>query len=203
MGAGRGTAVSDVREARDHWDAYYRESAERPLGAPSAWVMRHALALPHSATILDLAAGRGRHAIPLAAAGRTVIAVDIVEAAVAAARRRARGALAAVVADVGALPVRHGTVDAVLCVNYLDRTLFPLLARLLRPGGRLIVETFTVEQRALGRGPRSAAHLLERGELPTLVEPLDVIDSFEGRIQDDAGERYVAGIVAVNRSGPE
>ena len=151
--------------------------------------------------ILELAAGHGRHAVPLAEAGRVVIAVDIVEIAVAAARRHTLGTLTAVVADVGALPVRERSVDAVLCVNYLDRTLFPQLGRLLHPGGRLIIETFTVAQRTLGRGPRNRDYMLEPGELPRLVGPLEVIESAEGLVRDDAGERYVAGLVAVRPLG--
>jgi SAM-dependent methyltransferase len=180
------------------WGSRYRQRADEPPGAPSAWVMRHALALPDAAVVLDLAAGRGRHALPLAAAGYVVVAVDLVEVAVAALVRDARGGnLGAVVADAAALPIRARSLDAVLCVNYLDRTLFPHLAHILRPGGHLIVETFTVAQRTLGRGPRRDAHLLELGELPTLVVPLEVIDSFEGLVRDAAGERYAAGIVAV------
>ena len=130
-----------------------------------------------------------------------MIAVDVVEMAVAAARRRPPGTLAGVVADVGALPIREWSVDVVLCVNYLDRILFPQLGRLLRPGGRVIIETFTIAQRTLGRGPRNPDYMLEPGELPTLVGPLEVIESAEGLVRDDAGERYVAGLVAVRPLG--
>ena len=193
--------MSGADEARVRWEMRYRAEAERPVGEPSAWVMRHALALPESATILDLAAGRGRPAVPLAPAGRVVAAVDVVEVAVAAARGRPPGTPAAVVGDVGGLRVRERSVDAVLSVTYLARNPFPQLGRLLRPGGRVIIETFTIAQRTLGRGPRNPDYMLEPGELPTLVEPLEVIESAEGLVRDDAGERYVAGVVAVRPLG--
>ena len=165
--------------------------------------MRQALALQPASLILDLAAGRGRHAVPLTAAGRRVIAVDIAEHAVAAARRAASGALEGVVADVAALPFRKGAADAVLCVNFLDRSLFPHLQRLLRPGGRLVIETYSTQQLTLERGPRNAAFLLQPGELPMLVAPMRVLESREGLVRDAAGERYVASVLAVNAAPGE
>jgi SAM-dependent methyltransferase len=193
---------------RDHWEAYYAARGELSPGAPSAWVVEQTRRLLPGALVLDLAAGRGRHALALAACGYRVVAIDVVERAVAAMVAGARtvgartvGARAplGVVADVGALPVRAGAADAVLCVNFLDRALFSAFAELLRPGGWLIVETFTERQRELGRGPRSAAHLLASGELRSLVRPLAVIAEREGLVRDDAGERHVAGVVAEKR----
>lgn len=185
---------------RSRWDAYYSANADRSPGAPSRWVLERALSLPARALVLDLASGRGRHAIPLARAGRRVVALDI---AVDAVRAAARSGAQAVVADAGVLPLRHGIVDAILCVNFLDRPLFMRLGAYLRPGGSLIVETFTVDQRKLGRGPTSAAYLLEPLELPRLVAPLEVVESFEGLVDEgvEGGERYVARVIAVK--GPD
>jgi len=173
------------------------------VGRPSAWVVERCLALPANAVIVDLAAGLGRHALPLAARGRRVIAVDYVEGAVSAAAR-ANPRIAAVVADAWSLPFAEASLDAVLTVNFLERTLFPSLVRLLRPGGRLIAETYTVSQRSLveagrARGPRNPAYLLAAGELRGLVAPLAVLDYREGLVTDDAGERYVASVVAERR----
>ena len=42
--------------------------------------------------------------------------------------------------------------------------LFPSLRASIRPGGRILYETFTVKQRALGTGPTSPDHLLEPGD---------------------------------------
>jgi SAM-dependent methyltransferase len=175
---------------RARWEARHREKSARSLRAPSAWVIEQALALPAEALVVDLAGGRGRHARPLAERGRRVIVIDIAESAV-----RDAG-LPGIVAEATRLPVRERSLDAILSVNFLDRSIFPSLVRLLRPGGRLIVETFTVEQRRLGRGPTSPAHLLEPGELSTLVAPLMVMCAEEGLVSDASGERYVARIVA-------
>ena len=82
-------------------------------------------------------------------------------AAVRSATQRYPGILA-VAADVRALPIRDRSADAILCVNFLDRTTFPVLVNLLRPGGALIYETFTRRHLELVRtgrahGPRNPA----------------------------------------------
>lgn len=177
------------------WKARHDAALGAPLGAPSAWVMSRALGLSARDVIVDLAAGRGRHAVPLARAGRRVIAIDIV--AVAVADARAASPMCAIAADAARLPLRRGSIDAIVCVNFLDRALFADLPSLLRPGGTMIVETFTVAQRSLGRGPTSDAHLLGRDELPALLAPLAILEHREGLVRDDAGDRYVAQAMAM------
>jgi tellurite methyltransferase len=190
-----------ARDDRAHWTARY--AAEIRESAPSAWVAAHVASLAPGAVCLDLASGAGRHAALLAAPGRTVVALDFVEMV---ARRASRtGRVVGVVAEAAALPLRAASFDLVVVVNFLDRSIFPTLASLLRPGGRLIVETFTVEnlQRVAAdrrRGPSDPAFLLTPGELPRLVEPLRVLASREGLVRDEAGERWVAGIVAERRA---
>ena len=180
---------------RERWGIRHGDAHGAPLGAPSAWVMSRALSLSARDTIVDLAAGRGRHAVPLARAGRRVVAVDIVASAFAEAR--ALPHVEAVAADASALPFRDGSVDALVCVNFLDRDAFTRLQSLLRGGGTVIIETFTVAQRTLGRGPTSDAHLLRRDELPSLLAPLAMLEYREGLVRDDAGERYVARAMAM------
>ena len=107
-------------------------------------------------------------------------------------------------ADAGSLPLAEGSCDAIVCVSFLDRSLFKVFADTLKPGGVLVYETFTrahldVVARGGARGPRNPAYLLEPGELPTLVAPLVVLEHEEGLSVDDAGERHVARVMAVKR----
>jgi tellurite methyltransferase len=191
----------------ERWANALGEEAARgggPGRAPSSWVIERCLALPPDAVIVDVAAGVGRHAVALAQGGRRVIALDYVEEAVQVAVR-AHPRVQGVVADAGALPFAPGSLDALLTVNFLDRELFPVFAGLLKPGGSLIVETYTLEQRALvergqARAPRAPAYMLGPGELAVLVAPLEVMDLREGLVDDGAGARHVASIVAVRRT---
>ena len=81
--------------------------------------------------------------------------------------------------------------DAVVVFNYLHRPLFPALRGALKPGGRLVYETFTVAQAARGK-PTNPAFLLQPGELRSLAAPLTVLREREGQFDG----RFVASLVA-------
>jgi tellurite methyltransferase len=197
------SAGHDSRRERDEWDARYRERFRETDHGASRWVIEHCASLPPDALVLDLAAGTGRHAEPIARLGRTVIVMDFAQRAVAAAVARYARILG-VVADANALPFGSEVFDAIVCVSFLDRSLFSAFADLLKPGGVLVYETFTrahldLVARGRARGPRNAAYLLEAGELPRLVAPLVVQEHEEGLVVDDAGERHVARVMAQKR----
>jgi SAM-dependent methyltransferase len=114
--------------------------------------------------VLDVAAGRGRHARLLAALGHPVEAVDRDAAAVSA----LDGVPAVVtrVADLetGAWPYQGRTFAAVVVANYLHRPLLPLMIDALAGGGVLIYETFAAGNERFGR-PSNPDFLLRAGEL--------------------------------------
>lgn len=147
--------------------------------------------------MLDVACGRGRHALFLARAGFRVNAIDRDPDAVAgvlAAAREERLDVECKVLDLERDPppdLGQAKYDAIVVFNYLHRPLFPALRRALAPGGRLVYETFTIAQATRGR-PTNPAFLLHPGELRTLVAPLAVLRSREG----DFEGRFVASIVA-------
>jgi SAM-dependent methyltransferase len=136
---------------------------------------------------LDVAAGRGRHLIPLARSGYRTFGVDVRFDAIAEARDAcARSGLGVVVwcADLERHPLPGAFFDVIVVTRYLQRSLFESLAAALTPGGALIYETFTTAQLALGTGPRSPEHLLRPGELrgawPSLtVEYYEEVDAPE------------------------
>ena len=191
------------RDERAHWEARYAETDEERDRAPSPWIIDRALALPPDTLFVDVAGGAGRHAVSLAKAGRHVVLVDFVERAVRRAMGRHRGTLG-VVADVRALPIRTGSAGAIICVNFLDRSIFAALAGALAPGGVLLYETFTIAhldlvRRGRARGPRNAAYLLQPNEVLGLVAPLVVQEHDEATVVDAVGERSIARVMAVKR----
>lgn len=186
-------------DERERWERRY--ATRDGDHAPSEWVIRQCLRLPPDTLIVDVAGGVGRHATPLARSGRTVLVVDFILRAVQAARASHPLVLAAV-ADVSALPIREQSVGAIVCVNFLDRSIFPWFAGALCRGGVLVYETFTrhhLELVEMGRahGPRTPKFLLGDGELGRLVAPLTIREYAEGLVADEAGERHVARVVAV------
>ncbi|HEX9188583.1 MAG TPA: rhodanese-like domain-containing protein [Vicinamibacteria bacterium] len=173
-----------------------REHTPSPVSGPSSWLLANALLAPRGARTLDVACGRGRHALLLAGAGFPVRAVDRDPEQVVwlnALARRLRLPLDAAVVDLenGGAFLGEEEWELVLVFNYLHRPLFPALARALMPGGVLLYETYTREQAARGR-PTNPDHLLERGELPSLVAPLEVLRQREGTFEG----RSVASVAA-------
>jgi tellurite methyltransferase len=149
---------------------------------PSAFVAAAAAALlPQSAPrrrALDVAMGRGRHALTLARSGWRVFGVDSSFDALVAARARAalEGlAVRAWCADLEAATLPPRTFDLAVVTRYLQRSLFDAIRETVVPRGVVVYETFTVEQRRLGRGPRSPEHLLEPGELRARFDRFEIL----------------------------
>jgi rhodanese-related sulfurtransferase len=172
------------------------ETGPVPLAGPSSWLVANTALVPHGSRTLDVACGRGRHALFLAGAGYMVRAIDRDADRVerlGALARRLRLPLDAEVVDLerGNVDLGDGEWGLVLVFHYLHRPLFPALVRALRPGGVLLYETFTKQQASRGR-PRNPEFLLEPGELPDLVAPLEVVRQREGEYDG----RHVASVAA-------
>lgn len=184
---------------RQRWNERHRGGPAR--AAPSAFVARHVAALepqPDGGFALDLACGAGRHAEILARRGFRTIGLDH---AAAACHRIARElpAVLPVVGDASALPLAPGRFAVVVQTLFLERSIFPRLADLLAPGGRLLVETFLLEQHRRTGHPR-ADFCLRGGELAHLCTAagvdLHVLEAREGPVEIAGKEVHLASIVA-------
>jgi SAM-dependent methyltransferase len=106
---------------------------------------------PDGGDLLDVPCGFGRHTIPLGRAGYRVTGVDRSPTLLDEARRRAGGERwpKLVQADYRDLPFADGSFDAALnlftSLGYLgdeqDTRALAEIGRVLRPGGRLVIET--------------------------------------------------------------
>jgi SAM-dependent methyltransferase len=69
-----------------------------------------------------------------------------------------------VAADLTSFPLPESRYDVLLCFRYLERSLWPTMVRALKPGGALVMETFTTERlKTKPDFPRE--YCLEPGEL--------------------------------------
>jgi len=161
---------------------------------PSPWFLAQRARLADAARlgpVLDLACGRGRHALAAAELGAATLAIDRDEGALRALQAQAdrRGlplqALRADLETLFGIPVCAGSCGAILVFRFLFRPLAAAIVEALAPGGLLLYETFTIAQRALGTGPRRADFLLEPGELAALFSDLEPIESTEDRSDGD------------------
>jgi SAM-dependent methyltransferase len=167
--------------------------------APSDWIARFAPLVAAGANVLDIAAGRGRHARLFAERGAQVVAVDVDANALAS--------LAAVpgvttrVADLeaGGWPFAGAVFDAIVVVNYLHRPLIRQLLDALAPDGVLLYETFAAGNEAFGR-PSNPAFLLHENELLECVRERLAIVAFEQGRVDRPRAAVVQRIAAVGRA---
>jgi SAM-dependent methyltransferase len=167
-------------------------------------VLAHLAELREAATlgpVVDLACGRGRNALAIAAHGIPVLGIDrsaefLGELRDSAARRGLP--VRAARADLEAAPhppLAEGRCGALVVCRYLHRPLAPALESLLAPGGWLLYETFTIHQRQLGYGPENPAFLLQPGELAALFPRLALVHHWEGT-SDEPRPAAVARLAA-------
>lgn len=164
--------------------------------SPARWLVDNHDLLPPHGRALDVACGRGRHAMWLGNAGYDTNGVDRngeTVALVNAEAKRLGIPVRAEVLDLEAPGVSLGVdaYDLIVVVHYLHRPLFPALTAALRAGGVLVYETFTVDQAARGK-PTNPDFLLKHDELPQLVRPLAVLRFREAEVDGC----MVAGVVA-------
>ena len=163
-----------------------------PMTAPSAWVTRWAHLIAPAGTVLDVAAGSGRHTAWLAARGHAVAAIDRDAAALAPLAAIAE----VIVADIEGTPwpLAGRRFDAVVVTNYLWRPLLPTLKASLAPGGVLLYETFAAGNESVGRPARSD-FLLARAELLDAAAGLRIVAYEDGFLVNP--DRFVQRLAAV------
>jgi SAM-dependent methyltransferase len=159
---------------------------------PSRFFEEHVAKLREAARlgpVVDLACGRGRHAVAAAMAGARVIGFDRDQASLVHLRATARERGLPIVAtrtDLEAgygIPVKSASCGAILVFRFLFRPLATAIRDALAPGGLLLYESYTTHQPRLGSRPRNPAFLLRDGELLELFETLpglEIFDYWEG-----------------------
>lgn len=177
----------------------------RTVDDPSPFVVAQRALLRATVTLgpcLDLACGRGRHALFAAREGLRVVALDRDASLLrklaeqASAEQLAIRALRADAESPLGLPFPAARFGAVLVTRFLFRPLAPAIEALLAPGGVLVYETFLARQRERGTGPKNAAFLLEDGELARLFPGLAVMRIDESLRDGGHGDAWLAGLVA-------
>lgn len=166
------------------WDAKHRRSAQEGEPAAPASFVSELLPLLPQGPALDLACGTGRHTLLLASRRQPVTAVDGSDVALEILEQRARASLYVtkrgqergklsvakqgiqlVQADLERATLPADSFSLILCVQYLERSLFRQIERALMRGGMLLFETYTHAQLEFEGGLRNPAYLLQHGEL--------------------------------------
>ncbi|MBS0519307.1 MAG: class I SAM-dependent methyltransferase [Proteobacteria bacterium] len=160
---------------------------------PSPWIVQWAGLIPPGATVLDVAAGSGRHALFLAERGHKVTAVD--RDIDRLPRHPAIEAIKADLEEGHPWPLPGRFFGAVVVTNYLHRPLMPTLLAALPPGGVLLYETFMVGNERFGK-PSRPDFLLKDGELLELVRGTFSVVAYEARLISEPRMAMVQHIAA-------
>ena len=180
-------------EDRVRWDSVYKQRSHEPYPDPDPLLLQY---IPPAdsddrLTALDLAGGLGQNALWLASQGYIVDLMDVSRVAL----QRARAEMAIrnlrnvnlLQIDVDDIQLDEATYDLVIVTRYLKRDLFPRIKDSVKPGGRVIYDTFNI--RYLEKVPAfNKAFLLEIGELQSYFTTWTIISEDEA----DHNSRIVA-----------
>jgi SAM-dependent methyltransferase len=193
------------QDRRRRWN--HRHRSDDTIGAPSPFVA-HALdilteqataAPPPSRRALDVACGRGRHALLLADHGYDVDAVDYALPALMTLRHAAAArslTIHCLATDVTTWPLPSAHYALVLVVDFLERPLLDALRSAVAPGGALLYETYRRDECV---GATQALHpdfLLTPGELATVCRGWRVLARHEDTATHNGNVVARAGILA-------
>jgi tellurite methyltransferase len=162
----------------EEWNEKYR-SGDTAARSPSPVVVR-AAALSTPGRALDVACGTGRNALFLAQQGWAVVAIDGADEAIRHLRdsaERENLSIDTALVDLEREPIEYpaGSFDLIVVTHYLQRDLFPIAAKLLRPGGLCAVAVRLIDASSGGKS-RNQRYRLAPGELRRLFETWIVVD---------------------------
>jgi hypothetical protein len=100
-------------------------------------------------------------------------------------------ALATLEIDLAENDLPGGPWDVIMVFHYLDRRLFSTFARLVQPGGIVIGSLATVRNLERNKRP-PLPYLLDEGELPGLIDGLDLTNYDESWEDGHHDARFVA-----------
>ena len=158
------TGAFDVHTYSRQWFATFLGSIDEGVVERECEFIVRQIGLANS--VLDLCCGPGRHAAPLVERGYHVLGLDLDDAALRDAQRRAP--LASFIrGDMRRLPLAPASVDAVICMwqsfGHFDADanagVLAEMGRVLRPNGRLLLDLYNRDFHAARLGERT----IERG----------------------------------------
>lgn len=185
-----------IDASRNKWNLRWREKRGE-MQAADPWLLE-AIDLQPAGAGLDLACGSGRHTLELARHGFSMTAVDYSTEALDQLRATARQEgleVSCLNCDLEQAPPRlTGGFDLVLCMFYLHRPLLPWLLQQVRPGGLVLLRTFS-SAGCFPPGELDERFVLKPGELFSIFAGWQVLRHEEGLEASRKGGS-LAGILA-------
>jgi tellurite methyltransferase len=188
-----------MKKDQKRWDRRYR-GRKFALGRDAnLFLRRHIRRLPKGRA-LDIATGEGRNAVFLAQYGCVVDAVDISPIGLAKATKLAKEVGVKIhpyLADLDRYLIPEEHYDLIADFYFLSRRLIPRIKKGLRKGGKIIFETYLIDQRDLATGgPRDPKYFLKHNELLRLFRGFRILIYREGIFREHGKRRAIASLIA-------
>ena len=171
-------------EDRTKWDQKYKDKPQLLRSREESHLLRTYIKKESGLYALDLACGAGRNALYLAENGYKVEAVDIAAVALETlqsevTKRGLEDRLLTRLMDLDAYRTEIEQFDLVIMMNFLDREVIRHTQKVLKNGGRYIVETYMASDEN-EKSNAKVSNLLQAGELKRLFD-----DRFEVLYYDE------------------
>lgn len=188
-----------MKPDQKRWDERFKGKEFTFGKEPNPFLRRHIRFLPKGKA-LDIASGEGRNATFLAQHGFDVDAVDISEMGLKKNRQLAKEngvRIHTFLADLNNFQIEKDRYDLIANFYFLKRSLIPQIKRGLKKGGRIIFETYILEQRNIGTGgPKEAKYFLKPNELLRLFKDFRILFYREGIFKEGGRRKAVASLIA-------
>ncbi|MEE9423578.1 MAG: class I SAM-dependent methyltransferase [Methylococcales bacterium] len=176
--------------AQKKWNQIYRNNAlPDQFPRPAQVVVDFAHLLPATGRAVELACGTGGNSLFLAERGLDCWAWDISDVALeqlAARADHARLIIHTEVRDIECESLPAEYFDVIVVAHFLDRSICEQIVTMLKPGGLLFYQTFTVDALAVGIGPKNPDYLLQPNELIRLFKQLRIHGYREDGLASDS-----------------
>ena len=166
-------------DTKSEWDMKYARPSFIFGKAPVKFLAENYDFIPEASTVLDMGMGEGRNAVFLASKGHKVTGVDISSVAIKKSQHLAREfgvKIKGVVASLEKYTIAPQSYDVILCLYYVDRKLTDKIIKWLKPGGILIYESHTIDERLRkGHKKTKLEYYLKKQELLTMFKGMQVL----------------------------
>jgi len=148
-----------AQEDKERWNRKYKDPQ---IPTEPIQLLKDYAQLSPGKKALDIACGLGRHSKYLAEQNFEVDALDI--SSVAISQLQGLPNINAIEVDFDSYQLPKERYDLIVCVYFLERSLFVPMIDALKPNGIILIETFLYDQ-SNERVPSNPAFLLNEGEL--------------------------------------
>lgn len=188
-----------MKSDQKRWDERFKGKEFAFGKEPNPFLKKHIRLLPKGKA-LDIAAGEGRNAIFLAQQGFDMDALDISEVGLKKAQILAGEfgvKINILFADLNTYQIEKEKYDLIANFYFLRRSLIPKIKKGLKKGGRVIFETYILEQRNIGtEGPKDPKYFLKPNELLRLFKDFRILFYREGIFKEGGRRKAVASLIA-------